>query len=60
MTLTDSTYELFRTDYKMPLIPPELAAHLAAYAEHLFPLLLMLGLATRVSALALLGMTLVI
>lgn len=60
LTLTDSAYELFRTEYKLPLIPPELAAHLAAYAEHLFPLLLMLGLATRVSALALLGMTLVI
>jgi len=37
-----------------------LAAHLAAYAEHLLPLLLLLGLFTRVAALALLGMTLVI
>jgi putative oxidoreductase len=60
MTLTDSAYELFRTEYKLPLIPPEVAAHLAAYAEHVFPLLLVLGLATRLSALALLGMTLVI
>ena len=60
MTLTDSAYELFRTEYKLPLLPPEIAAHLAAYAEHLFPLLLVLGLATRLSALALLGMTLVI
>ena len=57
LTLNDSAYDLFRTEYKLPLIPPELAAHLAAYAEHLFPLLLVLGLATRVSALALLGMT---
>lgn len=57
LTLNDSAYELFRTEYKLPLIPPELAAHLAAYAEHLFPLLLVLGLATRLSALALLGMT---
>ena len=60
LTLTDSAYELFRTEYKLPLLPPELAAHLAAYAEHLFPLLLVLGLFTRFSALALLGMTLVI
>lgn len=60
LTLTDSTYELFRTEYKLPLIAPELAAHLAAYAEHLFPLLLVLGLFTRYAALALLGMTLVI
>jgi putative oxidoreductase len=60
LTLTDGAYELFRTEYKLPLIPPEIAAHLAAYAEHLFPLLLVLGLFTRVSALALLGMTLTI
>ena len=60
LTLTDSAYELFRTEYKLPLIPPEFAAHLAAYAEHLFPLLLVLGLFTRLSALALLGMTLTI
>jgi len=52
--------DLFRTEYRLPLLPPELAAHLAAYAEHLFPLLLVLGLATRLSALALLGMTAVI
>jgi len=60
LTLTDSAIELFRTEYRLPLLPPELAAHLAAYAEHLFPLLLVLGLFTRLSALALLGMTLVI
>lgn len=60
LTLTDSAYDLFRTEYKLPLIPPEIAAHLAAYAEHLFPLLLVLGLFTRISALALLGMTLTI
>jgi len=60
LTLTDSAYELFRTEYKLPFVPPEIAAHLATYSEHLFPLLLVLGLFTRVSALALLGMTLVI
>lgn len=60
LTITPSTYELFRTEYSLPLITPELAAHLATYSEHLFPVLLVLGLFSRVSALTLLGMTLVI
>ncbi|MFM0642720.1 DoxX family protein [Paraburkholderia bryophila] len=60
LTLTPSTYELFRTEYKLPLVPPEIAAHIAAYSEHLFPLLLVLGLFSRFSAFALLGMTTVI
>ncbi len=60
LTPTDGAYALFRDEYKVPLIAPELAAHLATYAEHLFPLLLVLGLFTRLSALALLGMTAVI
>lgn len=58
--ITDSTYELFRSEYALPLIPPHAAAILATGAEHLFPLLLVLGLFTRLSALALLGMTLTI
>lgn len=58
--ITDSTYTLFETDYKLPLIPPHIAAHLAAYAEHFFPLLLVLGLFSRIGALGLLGMTTVI
>ena len=60
LTVTDSTFTLFRDEYKLPLIPVEIAAHAAAWAEHLFPLLLVLGLFTRLSALALLGMTLLI
>ncbi|MEB0041202.1 MULTISPECIES: DoxX family protein [unclassified Pseudomonas] len=60
LTITPSTYELFRTEYALPLISPELAAHLSAYSEHLFPVLLVLGLFSRLSALALLGMTFVI
>ncbi|TFW28215.1 DoxX family protein [Duganella callida] len=60
LTIKPFTYELFRTEYALPLIPAEVAAPLSAYAEHLFPLLLVLGLGTRVSALALLGMTAVI
>ncbi|MFP1682357.1 DoxX family protein [Alloalcanivorax sp. C16-1] len=60
LTLKDSTYTLFRYEYALPVLPPEWAAHLATYAEHLFPVLLVLGLCTRLSALALLAMTLVI
>lgn len=60
LELKPSTYTLFRSEYALPLIPPEWAAHLATYAEHVFPLLLVLGLLTRPAAVALLGMTLVI
>lgn len=60
LQLKQSTYTLFRSEYALPLIPPEWAAHAAAYAEHVFPLLLVLGLLTRPAAVALLGMTLVI
>lgn len=60
LTVTDSTYALFADEYKVPLLPPEFAAHMATYAEHLFPALLVLGLFTRLSAAALLGMTAVI
>jgi putative oxidoreductase len=60
LTVSDSAIALFDEEYRLPLLPPELAAHLAAYAEHLFPVLLVVGLFTRASALALLGMTAVI
>jgi len=60
LRVTDGTYTLFREEYRLPLIPPEIAAPLAAYAEHLFSILLVLGLFTRFSALAFLGMTAVI
>lgn len=58
--LSDSAIFLFKEEYDLPLIAPELAALMAAFAEHLFPVLILLGLATRFSALALLGMTLTI
>ena len=58
--ISDSTYSLFADEYALPLIPSDLAAHLATYSEHLFSILLVLGLVTRLSALAFLGMTLVI
>jgi len=58
--LSESALALFEQEYQLPLIAPAVAAPLAAVAEHVFPLLILLGLATRFSALALLGMTLVI
>jgi putative oxidoreductase len=60
LNITPSTYGLFADEYKVPLLSSEVAAHVATYSEHLFPILLALGLFTRFSALALLGMTLVI
>lgn len=60
MTIKPSTYDLFVAEYALPLIPPDWAARLATGAEHLFPVLLVLGLCTRVSALALLAMTAVV
>lgn len=59
-SLSDSALSLFQHEYKLPFIPPEVAAPMAATAEHVFPLLILIGLGTRFSALALLGMTLVI
>ena len=58
--VTETAVALFRDEYALPLIDPAIGAHLAAFAEHFFPILLVVGLATRFSALALLGMTLVI
>ncbi|MDH0866895.1 DoxX family protein [Mitsuaria sp. GD03876] len=59
-TLTDTTFLLFRQDYALPLIPPEWAAYLATTAEHVLPILLALGLGTRLAAAGVLGMTAVI
>lgn len=58
--LSNSAIALFRDEYRLPLLSPELAAPLAAIAEHVFPVLILIGLATRFSALALLIMTLTI
>lgn len=59
-TVPQTTIDLFELEYALPILSPKLAAYLAAGAEHLFPVLLVLGLFTRLSAAALLGMTLVI
>ena len=59
-TIKDSTFDLFRYEYAVPVIPPELAASMATTVEHALPVLLVIGLATRFAALGLLGMTMVI
>lgn len=58
--MTEGAIALFAEEYNLPLLDPSLAAHAAAYAEHLFPVLLAVGLLTRLSAFSLLGMTAVI
>lgn len=58
--LSDSAVFLFQEEYQLPLLAPELAAIMGAVAEHVFPALILVGLATRFSALALLIMTLTI
>ncbi|WP_374632086.1 DoxX family protein [Ferrovibrio sp.] len=55
-----TTLALFREEYRLPFLPPEIAALAATSAELLLPPLLIAGLLTRFAALALLGMTLVI
>jgi putative oxidoreductase len=56
----DTTIELFTDEYKVPLLPPQIAASLALAIEVTTPVLLVLGLMTRAAALVLLGMTAVI
>lgn len=58
--IKDTTFDLFRYEYALPVIPPELAAYMATFMEHALPILLVMGLATRFAALGLLGMTFVI
>lgn len=60
LSISDQAYFLFEYEYTGLPLPPALATPLTTGAEHLFPLLLVLGLFTRLSALALLVMTLVI
>lgn len=58
--LSASAVDLFRDEYRLPLLPPELAAWLATVGEHALPALLLLGLGTRFAAAGLLAMTAVI
>jgi putative oxidoreductase len=58
--LSSSAVDLFRDEYKLPLLSPEFAAVMATVGEHVLPLLVLLGLGTRVAAFGLLVMTTVI
>lgn len=58
--LREATYYLFENDYKVPLLPPDIAAVLSTMAEHVLPVLLLVGLASRFAALGMLVMTAVI
>lgn len=59
-SISDTTYYLFAEEYSGVPLPSDFSAVMATVSEHVFPILLVLGLFTRFSALALLGMTMVI
>jgi putative oxidoreductase len=56
----NSTLLLFQNEYRVPLLPPNVAAYMAASLELGASTLILLGLATRLSVLALLAMVAVI
>ena len=60
VTSWQPTVALFANEYKVPMLPPEVAAALAATVELTCPVLLVIGLATRLATLPMLGMTFVI
>tara|TARA_B100001057_G_scaffold392790_1_gene401521 strand:+ start:830 stop:1288 length:459 start_codon:yes stop_codon:yes gene_type:complete len=60
LSISDQAYFLFEYEYSGLPIPPAIATPMATWAEHLFPILLVLGIFSRFSALSLLIMTLVI
>lgn len=56
----EAALALFTDEYRVPLVPPEIAAYMAVSVELTTPVLLVFGLFTRAAALVLLGMTAVI
>ena len=56
----NAALSLFSDEYKLPLLPPQIAAYAAVSIELTMPVLLVLGLATRLASLVLLAMTVVI
>lgn len=52
--------KLFQDEYRLPFLPPELAARMAMSVEIIVPLFLFVGLATRLATLPLLGMVAII
>ncbi|MGD8422577.1 MAG: DoxX family protein [Methyloceanibacter sp.] len=55
-----TTFFLFKEEYKVPIIPPDIAAYLATYQELIGAVLLVIGLATRLTALSFIGMVAII
>jgi putative oxidoreductase len=51
---------LFREEYMLPILPPEIAAYLGTAVELTAPCLILVGLFTRLAALSLIGLTLTI
>ncbi len=60
LELADQTFVLFEYEYALPLIPHDIAAYLATYAEHILAVMLIVGFGGRIAALGLLCMTAVI
>ena len=60
LQIKSKTFFLFHEEYRVPLLPPDVSAYMTTIAEHVFPVLLVVGLASRLSALGLMIMTLVI
>ncbi|MDJ0513044.1 MAG: DoxX family protein [Methyloceanibacter sp.] len=60
LQVKSTTFFLFKEEYKVPIIPPEIAAYLATYQELVGSILLVIGLATRLTALSFIGMVAVI
>jgi len=58
--IKESTFFLFREEYMVPLLPPDVAAYLTTFSENVFSVLLIVGLVSRLSAAWLLAMTAVI
>ena len=56
----NATLALFRDEYRVPVLPPEIAAHMAAAMELGLSTLVLVGLFTRLSVFGLLGMIAVI
>ncbi|MEL7319973.1 MAG: DoxX family protein [Pseudomonadota bacterium] len=60
LTISDVQYFIFENEFAGLPLDPQIAVPMATYAEFLFPILLVIGLASRFSALALMIMGLVI
>lgn len=56
----NATLFLFKSEYMVPFLPPEIAAYLSTFNELFCPVLLVIGFATRFATLPMIAMTLVI